>query len=156
MTSPEKAVNPGLYFAGLVKDGEVQPYPASRYHALYEPIIVEDTQADQHAADRGYRPPQEPITAVPRLSNYFHDLEDFNQRQLVAYAKEEFEVEFPREATKELLIKAIWQLYQMTPKHKGRMVLLAQSVKMSYDETLNQIRRTAENFEETETREIWV
>ena len=152
----DKHVNPGIYFAGIVRDGKMQQYPAWRYHALYEPRIVNDTEQDRQAALEGWRPPEEPITSVPRLSNYFHDLEDFNQRQLLAFAKEEFQIEFPREASKERLIRALWKLYQITPKHKGRMVLLAQSVKMNYDETLNQIRRTAENFEETETKEVWL
>ena len=152
----ERKPQPAMVFAGLVKDGKMQTYPAWRYHSLYEPRIVYDTEQDQQAAKEGWRPPEEPITAVPRLSNYFHDLEDFTVRQLVAYAKEEFGIEFPKEASKETLIKAIWRLYQITPKHKGRMVLLAQSVRMNYDETLKQIQRTAENFEESETREVWL
>ena len=151
-----KHTNPAMFFAGIVKDGKIKKYPAWRYHALYEPRIVQDEKQDQQAALEGWLPPEEPITSVPRLSNYFHDLEDFNERQLLAYAKEEFGVEFPREATKERLIRAIWQLYHITPKHKGRMVLLAQSVRMNYDETLKQIQRTAENFEETESKEIWL
>ena len=155
----DKKDKPGIFFMGVV--GQEARYPAWRYHSLFEPIIVSGTNEDLEAQKKGYAPPEEPITSVPRLQNYFHDLEDFNSRQLVAFARDEFEIEFPvleksYEWYKVKLIRAIWNLYQITPRHKGRMVLLAQSVKMNLDETEKAIYSMAENFEETETKEVWV
>lgn len=132
-----------------------KPYPAWRYHKLYEPILVYSTEEDERAHDDGWDPPTEFITAVPRLSNFFHDLEDFTPRQLILYAREEFGVKFPPQATKEMLIKAIWHLYQEAPKHKGRMVLLAQSIKMNYDETIKEIERRSHTPQEVETKYVW-
>ena len=45
----------------------------------------------------------------------------------------------------------------MSPKHGGRMALLAQSIHMNYDETLKEINRQAERgFAETETKEVYL
>jgi len=145
----------GIFFLNIDGKGQ-KSYPAWRYHDLYEPIIVNDTDEDAVAAKQGWHPPQEFITAVPSLKNFFHDLEDFTPRQLIIYARGEFGVEFPPQATKEMLVKAIWHLYQDAPKHRGRMVLLAQSIKMNYDETIKEIERRSQNPEQWETREVWI
>lgn len=145
-------------FVGLGgKIKAAKPYPAWRYHELYEPIIVNNWKEDKRAKEKGWNPPEEFITALPRLSNFFHDLEDFNERQLILYAREEFGVNFPPQATKEMLIKAIWHLYLDAPKHQGRMILLAQSINMNYDETVKEIQRLAEDPDKIEeSRYVWL
>lgn len=140
------------FFAGMV--GEEGEYPAWRYHSFFPPKIVNNEQEDKEAAAAGWNDPMTPITAIPHLSNWFHDLEDFNARQLVRFAKEEFDVDLPVEAGEERLLKAMWELVHSAPQHKGRIALLAQSVEMNYDETITQIKRHAEEFEFTSSREI--
>lgn len=146
----------GVSFAEIMDHINKPGYPAWRYHDLREPRLVYNTEEDRQAAVEGWQPPYEPVTSAPTLKNYFHDLEDFNVRQLLAFVKEEFGVALPKQADKPTLIKAIWHLYHASAKHKGRMVLLAQSVRMNYDETVKEILRKSENFEESEGREIWL
>jgi hypothetical protein len=134
--------------------GRNKPYPAWRYHKYFEPKIVDDTGADYQASIDGWKSPDQPITALPHLVNWNLDLEDMNAEQLCIFAKEEYGVDLPQEARAEKLVKAIWHLARATPD-KGRMVLLAQSIEMNYDETIKEIRRQAEKgFDEHESYEV--
>ncbi len=131
-------------------------YPAWRYHEFFEPRIVKNKEEDEQAAREGWKSPEVPITAVPELRNWYHDLEDMNAKQLCIFAREEYGVELPEDANEEKLLKAIWNIAKIAPQNKDRMILLAQSVVMNYDETIEEIKKAAENFEETEGKEIWV
>jgi hypothetical protein len=82
---------------------------------------------------------------MPHLVNWRYDLEDMNADQLRIFALEEYGVKFPKEADEEMLMKAMWHLARLTPD-KGRMVLLAQSIQMNYDETIKQIQKDAEDM----------
>jgi hypothetical protein len=133
-------------------EGKNRPYPAWRYHKFFEPKIVADTAADFQASVEGWKSPNQPITALPHLVNWNLDLEDMSAEQLRLFALEEYGVNFPKEASAEKLVKAIWHLARLT-RDGGRMTLLAQSIEMNYDETIKQIQKDAENMEFT-THEI--
>lgn len=127
----------GVYMG--MKDN-MQTYPGWRYHKFFEPKIVRNTDEDLQAGKDGWKTPDVPITAAAGLVNWNHDLEDMNADQLRLFALEEYGVEFPEEADAEKLVKAIWHLARAAPD-KGRMTLLAQSVKMNLDETIDQIKK---------------
>jgi len=157
MTEPKQ--QPGIFFERIDRMGRLVKYPAWRYHALYEPRVVENTDEDQVASDQGWKDPQTPITSLQGFNNFYHDLEDMNPRQLVAYAKEEYGADLPVEAGKAKLLWAIWKIASQSPKNEGRMVLLAQSIKMNYDETQSEILRMAgdmETCDEITEEEIWL
>lgn len=149
-----KPEGPGIFWMGV--HGQNKDYPAWRYHELFEPILVHDTNEDDLAKLRGWNNLDTPITSVQHLSNWRHDLEDMTAKQLVLFAIEEFGVELPVEAGEERLVKAMWQLTHLAPQHSGRICLLAQSIEMDYDETLDEIRGLAENVEFTEVKEVTI
>lgn len=156
MTQPKS----GIFFERMGSDGRPVKYPAWRYHALYEPKIVQNTYEDQVASDQGWKDPAVPITAVQNFSNFYHDLEDMNPAQLVAYIREEYGVELPVEAGKAKLLHACWQIAARAPRNEGRIILLAQSMRMNYDETVKEIARQAggdiSECQEVEREEIWL
>jgi hypothetical protein len=155
----EKVQRAGLYFKRIDKMGEVIKYPAWRYHPLYEPVIVNDEIEDGEAYEKGWRRPEIPKTALQAFNNFYHDLEDMSVRQLVKYAKDEYNADLPEEAGKAKLLWAIWKIASESPRNKSRMVLLAQSMKMDYDETQDKIRDMAEDLyacDEVIKEEIWL
>jgi len=151
MAQEDKKPAARAFFMGKADQDE---YPAWRYHSFFEPRLVQNEEEDKQAALEGWKDPHTPITAVPHLANWRHDLEDMNAEQLSLFAAEEFGVKLPAAAGVEKLLKAIWRLVHGAPQHKGRIALLAQSVVMNYDETIKQIQRHAEDFEFTSSREI--
>lgn len=156
---PKKIEKPGIYFERIDKRGQHIHYPAWRYHDYLEPKIVYNTEEDDQARAEGWENPQVPITAVQNFCNYYHDLEDFNNEQLCYYAMAEFGVDLPVEAPKSKLLWAIWQLAANSKKTKNRIVLLAQSIDMNYDETVKEILRAAGDLNscsEVTREEIWL
>jgi hypothetical protein len=152
----DKPAGTEIYIAGgmyVGMKGKVKPYPAWRYHKFFEPKLVRNTEQDNQASIDGWKEPGVPITALPHLVNWNLDLEDMNAEQLCVFALEEYGVDLPVEAGAEKLVKAIWHLARMTPD-KGRMVLLAQSIEMNYDETVKQIQKAAESMVFDESYEI--
>lgn len=138
-TQPTK-LDAGIFFMGLVNEDRC--YPAWRYHKFNVPTIVHDTAEDLAAQAKGYATANMPRTSVPYLHNFRWDLEDMTARQLVMFAHEEFEgVELPIDLGKEKLLLCIWQLMKEKPQSKEQIVLMAQTLKMNYDETLEQIKR---------------
>lgn len=159
MTTPKERKSPGIFFEAMDRFGRPISYPAWRYHAIYEPRIVNNTEQDLQAEKEGWKNPQVPITAVQGFSNFYHDLEDMTPRQLVYYAKSEFGAELPEVAGKQKLLHAIWRLFMVSPKSRNRMVLLAQSIEMNYDETVKEIERLAGDMDmcqEVVTEELWL
>ena len=142
----------GIFVVGVGE--KAKPYPAWRYHELFEPVIVHDAEEDKRVQAQGWKTLDIPITGVQHLCNWRHDLEDMTAKQLVLFAMEEFGVVLPAEAGEERLVKAMWQLTHLAPQHSGRICLLAQSVKMDYDDTLAEIYEAAEDFEFKVTKEI--
>ena len=143
----------GIFFAGI-DDWEQKPYPAWRYHELFEPVVVHNTEEDEQAAERGWKTLDAPITGVQHLVNWRHDLEDMTAEQLVLFAREEFQVDLPVEAGEEKLVKAMWRLTHNSPQHTGRVTLLAQTVAMDYDEIVSEIQAFADKLEIIERKEV--
>ena len=135
----------GMYWMFL-GDGRDQrsEYPAWRYHEWKEPIIVNNTEEDEVSKLRGYEQASKGITHVRYLMNWRFDLEDLTARQLVLFAKDEFDIDLPVEAGTEKLFKSIFRLHTSKPLNRENVVLFAQSVQMNYDETLVEIKRLVE------------
>jgi hypothetical protein len=130
-------------------------YPGWRYHKFLEPMIVKDTAADEDAAKNGWHEIQESITVVPHLTNWRFDLEDMSARQLLSYARDEFDIDLPVEAGKEKLLKVLWRLHVMSPKNRDRMVILAQTVKFDLEEAYREIREAVKEPQEVFTEEFY-
>lgn len=159
MTESKKKEGAGIFFENIDKFGRPIHYPAWRYHPLYEPRVVNNTEEDQLAADEGWKSPNIPTTAVQTWNNFYHDLEDMNPKQLAMYARDEYGADLPPEAGKAKLLRAIWILAMHSPKTKDRIVLLAQSIRMNLDETQAEIMKMAgdlEKCDEVTREEIWL
>lgn len=155
MIKSSKKPKANIFFRAYGKDRKV--YPVWRYHKFHEPIIVNNTDDDIEAKKNGYNPADSIIKHKPHLMNFMLDFEDMTPRQVVLFAKEEFGVDLPVEAGHSKLLKAVWRLTANSPKNKDRVVLLAQSIRMNYDETLEEIKRVVESSEtEIEREEIYV
>lgn len=140
---------PGIYFRRYGSN-KAKTYPAWRYHKYLDAKIVNDTAQDVAAQEEGYEHIDTIARSNPFLLNHMADLEDLSARQLARYAFEEFDVDLPPEAGEQKLRESIRALTVFSPKNKDRIVLLAQSIRMNYDETVKEIQRLAEGFEESE------
>jgi len=131
-----------------------QPYPAWRYHDVLDPKIVNNTQEDREASESGWKQLTPPVLANPQLLNWRWDFEEFSAKQLVIYARDEFQVELDVEAGKETLMKALYRLARMAPKNEKRMALMAQTAEMNYDETLLEIQRAIKDIKPVLVKEF--
>jgi hypothetical protein len=116
-------------------------YPHWMHKDGAEPRLVENSLDDAKARADGY----DSITAAAMsnryLINWFWDLEDFSARQLHVFAKEEYGVDLPIEAGQEKLFQAVCELTRNAPQNQNRLILMAHTVKMNYDATLEEIKR---------------
>jgi len=147
----------GLVFRDMLNVGAGR-YPCWRHHKALKSILVYNTEDDEKAREQGYEEPHVPITANHSVSNWFWDLEDMSPRQLRVYAVEEYDVDLPEEASQETLFRAVLDLGKHAPQNRNRLVLMAHTIKMNYDETLEEIRRMMTGppgtVSETETYEV--
>jgi Asp-tRNA(Asn)/Glu-tRNA(Gln) amidotransferase A subunit family amidase len=129
-----------MMFAG-VDDGKYRQYPRWVYQDGEPPLLVHNEADEAAARAKGY----DSITAAALsnryLVNWFWDLEDFSPKQLRVFCKEEYGVDLPADADQETLFKAAIDLTRAAPQNRNRMVLMAHSMKMNYDETLSEIKR---------------
>jgi len=134
-----------MKFRGLQGALQGKVYPKMMYRDDTDPIAVDDTDAEDAALLQGY----EPITASQmsnrHLVNWFWDLEDLSPRQLVVFAQDEYDVDLPIEAGQQKLFQAVCKLTRAAPQNRNRIVLMAHSVKLNYDETLAEIRKAMEH-----------
>jgi len=116
-------------------------YPHWMHKDGAEPRLIYNSTDDAEARADGY----DNITAAAMsnryLINWFWDLEDFSPRQLVVFAKEEYGVELPIEVGQEKLFQAVCELTRNAPQNQNRLILMAHTVKMNYDATLEEIKR---------------
>jgi hypothetical protein len=139
----------GIYFRGI-HDHINKPYPAWRYHDYFEPKIVNNTDEDCQASVAGWKKINVPLTGFSPIQNWAHDLQDMSSRQLCMFAKEEYGVDLPKQADAETLLKAIWRLARAAPQSKDRIILLAQTIKMNWDETMEELRKIEKRFQAVE------
>jgi len=156
----EQQINPGtenkwgIFFRGF-GDKRQPKYPSWRYHKFKEPILVNNTEEDEKHKSEGYEPVTVPISANKNISNWFWDLEDMSAKQLVVFAKDEFDLDLPFEAGQERLLKAVLEITKLYLHRQNSIVFMAHTIKMDYDAVLKEIRQSAEKgFSEVETRVI--
>jgi len=139
---------------------QVPEYPRWMYREDTVPVLIKDAAAEAEAREKGF----DNITAAAlsnrNLINFFWDLEDLSPRQLLVYAKDEFDVDLPAEARQETLFRAVCRLTRSAPQNRNRLVLMAHTIEMKYDACLSEIRRMTDGMgqdleTETVTEEFW-
>ncbi|MFH2076314.1 MAG: hypothetical protein ABIJ57_13375 [Pseudomonadota bacterium] len=153
----EDNVSGGIFWRGI-NNQKTPKYPVWRYHKIHEPILVNNTDEDELIRQKGYAPINVPISANTGFINWFWDIEDMSPRQLCVFAREEYGVDLPEDANQITLQKALFRLIKNAPQNQNRLVLMAHTIKMNYDETLEEIKRMAFGgggcCTETETKEV--
>jgi len=135
-------IQPIAYWIG---SGEDKRYPAWRYHKALEPILVKNTEEDEEAKKKDYTRMTPFMTGYQGFTNWFWDIEDMSPKQLVIYAKEEWDIDLPVDADQEHLQKAIFELVKCAPNNRDRLVFMAHQIKMNYEETQQEIRDLTKN-----------
>ena len=146
-------------FKGL-GSGRVPVYPRWMYRQDTQPVLIKNTEAEVEAREKGFDNISASALSNRDLINFFWDFEDFSVRQLLVYAQDEFGIELPAEASQEKLFKAVCILTKNCPQNRNRLVLMAHTIEMEYDATLEEIRRMAEAsgpdyINETESEVFW-
>jgi hypothetical protein len=142
---------------GFGNNEQVQKYPGWRYHKIHAPKIVNDEKEDEQARLEGFEAPCSIITANKQLINWFWDIEDMSPKQLCVYAKDEYGVDLPVDADQGELMRAVFELSKHAPQNRGRLTLMAHTIAMNYDATLEETRRMIEKeAAETETFEVTI
>ena len=117
-------------------------------------ILVDNTEAELNARARGYDNINAGMIANKVLINWFWDIEDFSPKQLVVFAKEEFDIDLPAEADQIKLMQSVLLLTKHAPQNCNRIVLMAHTIKMNYDETMSTIRKMVVGAKEERVTEF--
>jgi len=117
-------------------------------------MLVNNTDEELAARKRGYDNIHAGMIANKVLINWYWDLEDFSPKQLVYFAQEEFGVDLPIEAHQLKLLDAVLRLTKAAPQNCNRIVLMAHTIKLNYDETLSSIRKMIEGVPEEIVQEF--
>jgi hypothetical protein len=150
-----------MMYMGLNPGAKRIPYPCMMYREDTKPLMVKNTEADIQARKDGYDLFTPGSLSNRYLVNWFWDFEDMSPRQLVVFAKDEYNVDLPIECGQLRLFELLCELTKHAPQNRNRMILMAHTVKLNYDETIEQIKRTVYRPDktanvETETREVWL
>ena len=138
----------------------VKQFPKWLHKQDADPILVHDTAQEMAAREIGF----DNITAAAmsnrNLNNWFWDLEDMSARQLIVFAKDEYKVDLPEDASQEALFKSVCKLTRHAPQNRNRLILMAHTIKMNYDATIAEIQRLADGNgqgleKEVITEEFW-
>jgi hypothetical protein len=108
-------------------------------------LLVNDESEEKDARAKGYDNILASMIANRVMVNWFWDLEDFSAKQLVVFAKEEFDVDLPVEADQMHLFNLVLKLTKHSPQNCNRVVLMAHTIKMNYEQTLEDFRKMVEN-----------
>jgi len=145
-----------MMFGGVFgKESPLPRHPMWLYKEGYEPKLVYNTQAEEEALADGWDCFTASALSNRHLVNWFWDLEDMSPRQLQVFAQEEYGVYLPLEAGQDKLFAAVVELTRASPQNKNRMVMMAHTIKMNYDETLEEIQRMADSPPGTETENFY-
>jgi len=120
-------------------------YPCALYKDGFDPMIVNNEEEEQSARADGFDSLTASAMANPYLTNWVWDLEDMSPKQLVVFAKDEYDIDLPIEAGQNKLFKAVCLLARHAPQNRNRLVLMGHTIKMNYDATLDEIRRMVDN-----------
>lgn len=158
---PPRVLPKHLTFEGLCLEGRNTPiYPKWLYKQGVDPLRVESTEEEAEAKANGWDNVSAGQMANKTLTNWIWDLEDMSAKQLCCYVKDEFDIDLPEDADQDKLFRAALELIRAAPQNRNRLVLMAHTMKMNYDETLEEIRcmvagdrqgLVTENF----TEEFW-
>ena len=129
------------FFIDYLDANAPKKYPCWRHHKVLPPILVTSTDDDEAGKKLGYGLFEIPLMANHQVANWFWDFEDMSPKQLAVYAKEEYGVDLDLEFGQERLFRAVLELGKAAPQNRNRLVLMAQSMKMNYEETLLTIRK---------------
>ena len=135
----------GVHGLKAMLPGVKPKFPAALYKDGCDPVIVKNTEEEMDARSRGFDSLTASSMANPYLTNWVWDMEDMSPKQLVVFAKEEYDVDLPIEAGQDKLFKAVCELTKHAPQNRNRLVLMAHTIQMKYDETLAEIRRMVDN-----------
>ena len=132
----------------------VKQYPKWLHKQGADPMLVHDKEQEMAAREIGF----DNITAAAmsnrNINNWFWDLEDMSPRQLIVFAKDEYQVELPEDAGQEKLFQAVCKLTVNAPQNRNRLILMAHTIEMKYDATLDEIRRLADGNGQGLEREV--
>ena len=120
---------------------DVPVYPKWMYKKGTSPVKVKNAGEEEQVRAKGWDNVSAGMMANKTLQNCFWDFEDMSAKQLAVYAMDEFGVDLPWDADQDRLFMAVIELAKHAPQNRNRLVLMAHTMKMNYDETLSEIRR---------------
>lgn len=130
------------------------PYPCVLYREGEEPLMVENTEEEAEARERGFDSVTPGALSNRYLVNWFWDFEDMSPRQLVVFAKDEYGVDLPIECGQLKLFQLVCDLTRSAPQNRNRLILMAHTMKLNYDETLEEIKRAIDRPDKTANVEV--
>ena len=116
-------------------------FPCALYKDGEDPLVVQNAEEEAEARAKGFDSLSASSMANPYLTNWVWDLEDMSPKQLVVFAKDEYNVDLPIEAGQSTLFQAVCELTKHSPQNNNRLVLMAHTMKMNYDASIAEIRR---------------
>jgi hypothetical protein len=130
-------------FLGLNPNVIGTRHPLWLYHDELEPRIAENEEEEKSLRDKGYDLFNAGMLANKTIVNWFWDLEDFSPKQLAVFAKDEYGVDLPIDASQDVLYRSICKLAKFAPQNENRLVFIAQMMEMNLEATMAEIKRMA-------------